>query len=188
MHQRYVALLRGVNVGVGNRIAMADFRALLTSLGFTDVRTLLNSGNAIFTASSARAKHAALRVEQALLATLNVRSRVTVLSATELDALVQANPWPNDALDPSKLMLSVFADHSVATRLAPVQTRSWEPEWLVVGARAAYVWCPNGLTGSAIFPVLARLLGDAVTTRNWATVGKLQAMIVAMVGVMVVGT
>ena len=45
---RYVALFRGINVGKANRIAMADFRELLTSLGYTDVKTLLNSGNAVF--------------------------------------------------------------------------------------------------------------------------------------------
>ncbi len=177
MRQGYVALLRGVNVGKGNRVAMADFRALLQTLGFGEVRTLLNSGNAVFTASPTQARDAGARIEQGLATQLKVRSRVTLLSAAELDELVQGNPWPDESLDPSKLMLSVFADDTVASRLAPMQAQSWEPERLVVRGRAAYLWCPNGLSSSAMITPFMKLLGDHVTTRNWATVGKLQAIV-----------
>src|ERR1035441_1121009 len=62
----FVALLRGINVGANKRIAMADLRELLTGLGFTDVRTLLQSGNAVFTARAARPEKLAERIEETI--------------------------------------------------------------------------------------------------------------------------
>ena len=63
---RHVALLRGINVGRAKRVAMAELRALIEGLGYGDVRTLLNSGNVVFSASAATAGNAASRIEEAL--------------------------------------------------------------------------------------------------------------------------
>ena len=61
----HVALLRGINVGKAKRIAMADLRALVESLGYSDVRTLLNSGNIVFVATAAKARNATVRIAEA---------------------------------------------------------------------------------------------------------------------------
>lgn len=87
----FVALLRGVNVGKAKRVPMADFRALLGELGYTDVATLLNSGNAVFRASTGTpAKHAA-EIASAIAARLAVEVPVIVKSAKELSAIVSEN-------------------------------------------------------------------------------------------------
>ena len=172
---RQVALIRGINVGRAKRVAMADLRATLEELGFTDVRTLLNSGNLVFTAKSAARGGPAERIEQALTR-LGVAARVTVLSAKELAAAVAENPLRELAGDPSRHLVAVLAKPTDRARLAPLAKRDWSPEKLALGARVAYLWCPGGILSSPLAQAVGRVMGDAVTTRNWATVTKLNAL------------
>src|SRR5215217_1299715 len=106
--RRQVALLRGVNVGRAKRIAMADLRKVLGDLGFSGVRTLLNSGNAVFDCPAGDAAQSAMRIEEALVLKLGVPARVTVLDAQQLAEVVAANPLVDQAVDPSRLMVAVL--------------------------------------------------------------------------------
>lgn len=102
---RFVALLRGVNVGKGNRLPMAELKALLQQLEYTDVSTLLNSGNAVFSSTGkSSAKHAA-SIASALEKRLALRVATVVKSAAELSAIVAANPISVPDFDHSKFLL-----------------------------------------------------------------------------------
>jgi uncharacterized protein (DUF1697 family) len=170
---RQVALLRGINVGRAKRVAMAELRALVEDLGYGDVRTLLNSGNVVFTTPGKAPGGAAARIEQALAGRLGVSSRVTVLSAAELAAAVAGNPLLAVADHPSRLFVAFLADPADRRRLEPLVKQDWTPEALALGPRVAYLWCPAGQIESPLAEQVNRALGDAVTTRNWATVTKL---------------
>jgi uncharacterized protein (DUF1697 family) len=172
----HVALIRGINVGRAKRIAMADLRALVEGLGYRDVRTLLNSGNIVFTTSNAGSGTAAARIEKALDAALGIRARVIVLTARELAIAVAGNPLLEVGGDPSRLMVAVPMNPTDRRRLQPLAERDWAPEVLAIGARVVYLWCPDGILKSPLWEAVGRLLGDAVTTRNWATVTKLHAL------------
>ena len=169
----HIALLRGVNVGRGNRVAMADLRAVTESLGFTRVRTLLNSGNLLFDAEPAP-DHAA-RLEAAFGERLGLRSRITVLTAAALDGVMAANPMPERAGEPSKLLVSFHREPATAERLEPLAARDWTPEQLALTAGAAFSWHPDGLSAGQLAEALNRAGRDGVTARNWATLLKLQA-------------
>jgi uncharacterized protein (DUF1697 family) len=169
----YVGLLRGVNIGRANRIAMADLRALVEQLGYHDVRTVLNSGNVVFTGARAPAARVAGQVERALAAHLGVTVRVVVLTARELTAAVAANPLAEMSSDPSRLVLAVPADPKELKRMKPLLEEAWAPEAIAAGPRAAYCWCPEGFHDSPVAEAVSRALGDSATMRNWATVGKL---------------
>ena len=171
-----MALLRGVNVGRAKRVAMADLRALVEGLGYSAVRTLLNSGNVVFAAPGVAPREAALRIEGALAATLGVSAAVTVLAADELAAAIDENPLVEVASDPSHLLLGVVAGRDDLPRLDPLREQDWSPEALAVGSRVAYLWCPEGVIKSRVFEAVGRTLGGAVTTRNWATMQKLHAL------------
>jgi uncharacterized protein (DUF1697 family) len=173
---RQVALLRGVNVGTAKRVAMADLRTLVESLGYTDVRTLLNSGNVIYTAPGVAPADAAARIEEALAARLGVSAMVVALVAQELTAAVANNPLAEVADNPSRLLVAVPADQHASTRLQPLLEQDWRPEALALGPRVAYLWCPGGVIASRVLAAVGRALGDAVTSRNWATMTKLQAL------------
>jgi uncharacterized protein (DUF1697 family) len=174
--KRYIAFLRGVNVGRAKRVAMADLRKLVADLGYGDVRSLLNSGNVVFSAGRVSAPAAAAAIEEALVLKLGVASRVTVLDADELAALIAENPLLPVATDHSRLLTFIFADPALRAGLESLCAQEWTPGALALGRRAAYVWCPDGPLDSAVAAAVGKQLGDATTTRNWNTLCKLYAL------------
>lgn len=176
MTGRLVALLRGINVGRARRVAMADLRSLVSGLGYRDVATVLNSGNVVFTAPGVAPGDAAAAIEGALVAILGVRARVTVLTAADLADAVRDNPLVAVAADPSRLLLAFLTDPADRPVLVPFLAQDWSPETLALGGRVAYLWCPAGVLASRLPEAVGRALGDAVTTRNWATVTKLHTL------------
>jgi uncharacterized protein (DUF1697 family) len=174
---RHVLLLRGVNVGGNKRVPMADLRTMLTGLGYRNARTILNSGNAVFDVPRATPAHTlAVTIGKAVEKTFGFASRPFVFTAADLDAVVGENTLAAATDNPSRLMVAYFASAADSDRVAPLARRSWAPEGLVVGSKAAYVWCPRSVLDSPVFEAVGRALGTGVTTRNWATTLKLQAL------------
>jgi len=173
----HVALLRGINVGRAKRVAMAELRALVEGLGYQDVRTLLNSGNVAFTVRRAAKGDPAARIEKAFTARFNFSSRVTVLTAAELADLVAGNPLDKPGRNPSRMLIAVLTDPRDCSKLQPLARKDWAPDALAIGKRVAYQWCPGGMLESALIEEVNRLLGDGQTTRNWATLTKLHALV-----------
>lgn len=171
----YVALLRGINVGKAKRIAMADLRELFEGLGFTGVRTVLNSGNVVFHAAEGAPKPSAASIAKALEAELGVSAPVTVVSGRDWARIVAENPLLEVAKDPSRLLVTFPATRAQREALAELAKKRWTPDALVVGKLAAYAWCAKGILDSALWPALERELGRGVTSRNWATVMKIHA-------------
>ncbi|HEY1044592.1 MAG TPA: DUF1697 domain-containing protein [Telluria sp.] len=171
----YVALLRGINVGRAKRIAMADLRKVIADLGFSEVRTLLNSGNAVFMGPKATHKEVRRAIEEALVMKLGVPSRVTVLDSEELAQVVAENPL-HEVEEPTRLLVFFLTRPRDRALLEPLPGNDWGEEALALGKRAAYVWCPNGILQSRAAGAVGTGLGDATTSRNWSTVVKLHAL------------
>ncbi|HKA08810.1 MAG TPA: DUF1697 domain-containing protein [Gemmataceae bacterium] len=176
MSARQIALFRGINVGRAKRIAMADLRAAFERLGYRDVRTLLNSGNVVFTGGRGSPAAAATRIEKAINSDLGVSARVTVLTAAELAASIAENPLDQAADNPSRFLLAVLRDPADRTKVAPLAKRDWTPEALALGTRVAYLWCADGILASALGAAVGKALGDGVTARNWSTMLKLNSL------------
>lgn len=174
--QRYVALVRGINVGRAKRVAMADLRKLIGDLGYVDVRSLLNSGNIVFSAAALAPAQAAAAIEEALVLKLGVAARVMVLSRDELAAVVEDNALLPLSDDHARLMVFLIADPALRAHVQALCARSWESGAVALGRHAAYVWCPEGVLDSAAAAALGKLLGDATTARNWNTVAKLHSL------------
>lgn len=172
----FVALLRGVNVGKAKRVPMAEFRALISSLGYTGVATLLNSGNAVFRAAKGTsAKHAA-NIAAAITEHLQVEVPVIVKSATELAAIVSENPINTEASAHSRFLVAFVQDPKALPALAAIEPLVVPPEQFAVGKHAAYLLCAAGILESKAGEALLGKAGRSATTRNWATVLKLQAL------------
>lgn len=170
----FVALLRGINVGKAKRIPMADLRALLGELGYTGVVTLLNSGNAVFQADQGTpAKHAAA-ISEAIASKLQIEVPVIVKSAPELSAIVAGNPWSGSVLDPARLLVAFVQDAQALPGLETIGCLTVPPEEFAVGRHAAYLHCVTGILESKAGEALLGKAGKTATTRNWATVLKLQ--------------
>ena len=174
--KRYIALLRGVNVGRAKRIAMADLRKLISDLGYSDVRSVLNSGNVVFSGPVRPQDRVGAGIEEALVLKLGVAARTLVLDCAELDAIVAANPLVGLAHDHARLLAFILSTPQSHQAIAALCTQDWAPGAAALGERAAYVWCPDGILGSAAAAAIGKLLGDATTSRNWATLLRLHAL------------
>ena len=175
--KRYIALLRGINVGKAKRVPMADLRALLEGLGFTGARTLLNSGNAVFDAKGGTAAGHAKALKTAILAHTGVDCEVIVKSAADLAAAIAEHPLRHHADDAARLLVLFTQDASSLALLEPLQDQDWAPEAFAIGAHAAWLWCADGVNDSPVSKAAGKRLGQRGTARNWATVEKLQAMV-----------
>ncbi len=176
---RRVALIRGINVGRAKRIAMADLRAVVEALGYGEVRTLANSGNVVFDVLDrieATKDDPASRIEAAMEARHGISARVIVITVPELAEAVDKNPFRESRYEPSRLAVVVLVNPSDRKRLQPLTRQEWAPEAIALGKRVAYLWCANGVLESRVFPALTRVVGDAFTARNLATLTKLLAL------------
>ncbi len=172
----FIALLRGINVGKAKRIQMAELRALLINLGYTGVATLLNSGNAVFHASKGTSISHATGIASAISANLKMEVPVIVISAKDLTAIVAENPLADEALDHARLLVAFVQESSALSNFSAIGPLVVPPEQFVIGKNAAYLHCPTGILQSKAGEALLGKVGKSATTRNWATVLKLQAL------------
>ena len=175
-----IALLRGINVGMAKRLAMADLRALCAELGYTDVRTLLNSGNIVFRAPRADVRTIAQALAESVLERCGFPVPVVVLDAEALDAIIAENTLRRPDDDPARFLVAFVDDPAALESAKPLLEQGWEPETLALGDRTAYLRCPGGVADSELLKAFTRATGDAATTRNWSTVLKLQAAAAAL--------
>ena len=173
----HIALLRGVNVGGANRLAMADLRRVAAEAGLAAPRTLLQSGNLIFAAPGADAGALEVRLEAAIGRDLGLAVDVMVRSVADWDALIGANPFVAEARDdPGHLLvvaLKAAPDAGAGARLRAVITG---PEVARVIGREAFIRYPAGVGASRLTAALIdRALGVRGTARNWNTVMRIAA-------------
>ncbi len=173
---RYVALLRGINVGRNKRIPMPELRAALEAAGYADVRTLLASGNVVLSADGAKPGEVTAGVEGVVLERFGHDVRAVVRTSAELTAVADACPMP-DPPDGSRFMIAFLAD-PVGEKLPPPDADAIGDDRWWARPGEVYVWCPKGLMDS---PAMAHLEQAAkgvthTTVRNWNTVAKLAAL------------
>jgi len=185
----HVALLRGINLGGRNRVAMADLRALVGELGHRDVSTYIQSGNVLFTvapdASPGRQETTALAdaMTAAIAAKLGVTAPVVVLTREELAGVVAANPFPDEP-NP-KCVHAVFraapAGEELLARIAQAESaaaaKGGRDSVRSIG-RTLYLHTPDGFGNSDLSATVMRIVsvpkqGTTGTARNWATMTKL---------------
>ena len=175
----HVALLRGINLGRHKRVAMPALRALVTSLGHTDVVTYIASGNGVFSAGPAPRP---ADLEKAIADELGVDCRVVVLPCAELGRVVADNPYPDEP-DPKRVHAIFLTDQAdaaakahVATAVEKVAAKGSRDEATIVG-RVLYLHTPDGFGRSELAAELSKARSPAAgTARNWATVTKLLAL------------
>ncbi|MFW5419318.1 DUF1697 domain-containing protein [Nocardiopsis sp. CNT-189] len=175
---RWIALLRGVNVGGRRKVPMAELREAVAGLGHTGTATLLQSGNAVFTQrDGAPGGEDGLRaeLESALAERFGFAVDTVLRDAAGMRAAVQANPLPVG--DPSRFLVLFLRGEPDAAALSRLDTAAYAPEAMAVGARELYFDLPDGLGRAKLPDAAARALGGAVATgRNWRTVLRLLEM------------
>ncbi len=171
-----IALLRGINVGKAKRVAMAELREVIEGLGYDNVRTLLNSGNAVFQTSKRIGSGGAAEIREALAKRTGVRAEVKVLTAAEMGRIVEENPFSDRIENPSRFLVAFPSTNADLAKISILEQADHAPERFAVGSHAAYLGCAPGILESILLEKFSRLIGTAVTTRNWSTVLKIHAM------------
>src|ERR1700742_1837232 len=125
---RLVALLRGINLGSKRRVAMADLRGLLEELGYTDVRTVLASGNVVFTGPKTKARE---KLEQALKQRFEMDIDVVIRTMDELRAAVEADPFGKEVDNPTRYFVAFLDTKPQAKRLEELAEEDFAPDKFV---------------------------------------------------------
>jgi len=170
---RYVALLRGINVGRAKPVAMTELKEEVEALGFGEVRTLLRSGNVVFTGEREDPDQLARAVEAAIEQRFAMKVGVVVRTGDELAAAVAANPIAEAAGEGSNLHVMFLAGPLTDAERDRIEPKQFEPDVVRIADREVYVWYRNGMSGSKTAELLDRRIRTLVTDRNWNTIGKL---------------
>jgi uncharacterized protein (DUF1697 family) len=179
---RYLALLRGVNVG-GKKLAMSDLRDVAEQLGYTGVSTYIQSGNLLFSSEESDRSGLARALKQEIAGRLGLQCDVVVLTGADLSRVIADNPFPDEA-NPRALhavlhQLEISQDGRalVAGALERAIAKGCQDEAAVAG-RAIYLHTPDGIGRSELAVQLGRV-HKAGTARNWASVTKLMELLEA---------
>src|SRR3982750_1655985 len=139
----YVGLLRGINVGGANMVAMSDLREMIAALGFSDVKTLLQSGNVVFRGAAKAPAKIESQLEAALEKRVGRKIEFHVRTAAEWLALVEANPFPAEAKkDPGRLLVSCYKAPLDPSDVKALQAAITGPEILRANGRQLYMFFP----------------------------------------------
>jgi uncharacterized protein (DUF1697 family) len=177
MAMAHIALLRGVNLGGHRAVAMADLRELATALGFTEVRTLLNSGNLVFESTARSSAQLESLLEGEAEQRLGLRTDFHVRSAEDWRSIIAKNPFSAEAKrDPARLIMFCLKTAPGAKAFTALQAAIKGPERVVGVGRHAYIYYPDGQGRSKLTVTMIDKAIGAGTGRNWNTVLKLAAL------------
>ena len=173
---RHVVLLRGINIGSRNRIAMPKLREALEEAGFTEVQTYLQSGNVVL---ESRAKPETVRKQVAKLIKDRFKLEIAVVVRTraELAAVVKRNPHAKVATNPKAYQVTFLDKKLPAKTVRELEEAAAPDERVVVSGREVYAWHPQTIARSKLWAKLGgQGLGVVATSRNWTTVEALLAL------------
>lgn len=172
---KFVAVLRAINVGAHNRIAMAELRAMCGHIGLENATTLLVSGNLVFGSRISSSEQLERVLEEASTTHLGVTTDYFVRTAKEWQALIDANPFREEAQrDPARMVMMCLRDAPGAAAVKALQQSIAGPELVRTKGRQAYFVYPDGMGRSKLtIAKIEKTLGTRGTARNWNTVMKL---------------
>ena len=173
--ERWIALLRGVNVGGHNKLPMKQLQAALGAAGFSDVATYVQSGNIVFRYAGASAPALGTRIGDVIETQFGFRPGVKILRRAELAAAAEANPFPQAALaDEGKQLHLFFLDGEPASGHAAAldALRTGGEGWALADG-VLYLHTPEGFGRSKLAARAEAVLKTSATARNWRSVQAL---------------
>ncbi|MBI5679508.1 MAG: DUF1697 domain-containing protein [Methanobacterium sp.] len=172
---RYIALLRGINVGRKNRIKMADLINIFESMGFKDVKTYLQSGNVIFNHDSIDTVKTARDIEKNITQTFGFEVNLIIRNEDELENIINGNPFIKESnIEIDKLHVTFLQERPETEIIQNLDINKDINEKFEVIDKEVYLYCPNGYARTKLTNnVFEKKLKTKATTRNWKTTNKL---------------
>lgn len=172
----YVALFRGINVGGNNVLPMKELVAVLESIGARNVRTYIQSGNAVFQSEETDASLLSGRIRGAIRKNFGFEPQVLVMEAEELAKALGSNPFPEAESEPKTLHLYFLASVPGKPDLDALESLKGEREHYVLQDSVFYLHAPDGIGRSKLAANAEKLLGVPATARNWRTASRILGM------------
>jgi uncharacterized protein (DUF1697 family) len=167
-------MLRGINLGGHNRVAMQDLRGLFAAIGFRDVVTYVQSGNVVFSTSTKDPWKLATDIEMRISKDLGLDVTVVVRTGKQLAQVLAANSFIGEGKDTASLHVTLLTDKPEPKRAKELAAKDWTPDEVRINNTEAYLFCPNGYGRTKLQNAfLEKQLDTRATTRNWKTVTKL---------------
>ena len=175
---RCVSLFRGINVGGNQLVRMEALKALHTALGLGDVQTYIQSGNVVFSSESDDVAQIQKDITAGFAQTFGFSVKVMVRTASQLNAMIEHNPFQNQSTEEFKQIIALFLESDPSsTALEDIQKSYNGPEEIHIIGQEAFIYYPDGMGRSKLtYTLLEKKLKTAGTARNWNTVLRLQKM------------
>ena len=179
---RYVAFLRGVNVGGNTLVKMKDLKNVFMALGFTNIKTVLASGNVIFSVPGTDLKSSAQKLEEKLESTFGFRITVVARTGGEINSLIKADPFKSTQVTSNtRFHVTFITDPAARKNKLPIPYESADKKYRILDNLSGAVCSVIELTPGQGSPELMKLLenefGPKITTRTWQTVTKIAAVL-----------
>lgn len=173
----YIALFRGINVGGKNILPMKELIVLLEELGAHDVKTYIQSGNAVFQHKAESASQLSSKISAAIKASHGFEPQVLPLDSTEMEKVIAANPFPEAESEPKTLHLYFLDSVPQNPDLKTLEEIKKDNEQFKLIDKVFYLHAPDGIGRSKLAARVEKALGVAATARNWRTVCKIMALL-----------
>lgn len=168
----YIALFRGINVGGRNTLPMKELVAQLEHFGCANVRTYIQSGNAVFRHEEQNTMRLSAMIKAAIRENHGFEPHVLILTRDQLLSAVKSNPFPDAELEPSTLHVNFLTSVPRQPDLDALESVKAENERFVLRGDVFYLHAPDGIGRSKLAARIERALGVAGTGRNWRSVCK----------------
>ena len=172
----YIALFRGINVGGKNVLPMKELKALLENLGLQNVKSYIQSGNVVFQSNEKSTLGLSSKISAEIEKSHGFKPQVLLLNIEEMEEAIESNPFPEAESDPKTLHLNFLASVPATPDLQALESLKKENERFELKGNVFYLHAPDGIGRSKLAANAERLLGVAMTSRNWRTVCKIMAM------------
>lgn len=174
--QKYIALLRGINVSGQKKIKMADLRASLSDTGFQNTQTYIQSGNIVFESTGADRQKLSDQIEKCILDSFGFLVPVTVIPKSEFEKILTANPFRKEGEDTKPLYVVFLFDSPAKDRVEELKTTPTGNDQYELSNPFIFMKYPEGIGKSKMDNnFFERKLGVRATTRNWNTIIKLSS-------------
>jgi uncharacterized protein (DUF1697 family) len=172
----YIALFRGINVGGTNVLPMKDLVALLENIGSQNVKTYIQSGNAVFQSEEENASLLSNKIRAAIKRSHGFEPQVLLLEPEDMERAIESNPFPEAESEPKTLHVHFLASMPKNPNLGALDSIKIARERFALRDRFFYLHAPDGIGRSKLAANAEKLLGVALTARNWRTVRKVMTM------------
>ena len=171
-------MLRGINIGPHKRMKMDELRRTIEELGFSGVKTYIQSGNVVFKATKITPQAVSKKIEERVVRDFGFAASVITRTSEEMSKIIQGNPLLKQPdIDRSKLHVTFLSAAASPEAVKKLESLTLSPDKVCCSATETYFYFPNGVSGSSLWKhSLDRVLAVTGTMRNWNTVNKLYEM------------